>query len=201
MVYCFGGRLSRFFVFITIILWQLLTDRKHILYSLIPLFLNIILAFTSVELAWIGDYKQIFLPTLYFHSKLIPPPIIYFPWCLLLLLVLFSFVLRNQKISRKIQYFVFVGQIIITCVLIYFLFPIYGQFQFSLAQYKKLDYYTRMDRWDDIIKESKKTLNNLFHALSEYRLNGDQSVEIIFTIQSGRHAWFSAERVRDFFLP
>ena len=166
LLFWWAGSIAFLFV-ITIILWQLLTDRKHILYSFIPLLIFIILAYASINLAWIGDYKQIFLPILYFHSKLTPPLIIYFPWGLLLLLVLFSFVFRNQKISRNFQYFVFICQIIITCATIYYLFPIYGQFQFSLAQYKKLDYYTRMDRWDDIIEESKKPLNNLL--LAHYR--------------------------------
>lgn len=179
LLFWWAGSVAFLFV-ITIILWQLLTDRKHILYSFIPLLIFIILAYASINLAWIGDYKQIFLPILYFHSKLTPPLIIYFPWGLLLLLVIFSFVFRNQKISRNFQYFVFVGQIIITCVLIYFLFPNYGQFQFSLAQYKKLDYYTRMDRWDDIIKESKKPLNNLFHA---HYLN----IALMETNQLGKH--------------
>lgn len=165
ILFWWAGSVSFLFA-ITIILWQILTDRKHILYSLIPLILITILAYASVELAWIGDYKQIFLPTLYFHSRLSPPPIIYFSWALLLLLVLFSFVLRDQKISRKKQYLVFAGQIIITCFVIYYLLPIYGQF--SSMQYKKLDYYSRMNRWDDIIEESKKPINNLLHA---YYLN------------------------------
>lgn len=161
LLFWWAGSVAFLFA-LTIILWQLLADRKHILYCLIPLFLIVILAYVSVDLAWIGDYKQIFLPTLYFHPKLSPPSIIYFPWGLLLLLVLFSYVLRNQKISRKLQYLVFAGQIIITCFVVYYLLPIYGQF--SSLQYKKLDYYSRMNRWSDIIEESKKPINNLLYA-------------------------------------
>lgn len=164
LFWCAGS--VAFLFAIMIVLWQLLTDRKYILYSLIPLLLVIILAYVSVDFAWIGDYKQIFLPTLYFQSKLIPPLIIYFPWGLLLLLVLFSFALRDQKILKKFQYLVFTGQLIIACATIYYLLPVYGQF--SSAQYKKLDYYARMGRWDDIIEESKKPINNLLHA---YYLN------------------------------
>jgi len=161
LLFWWAGSISFLFA-ITVILWQLLTDRKHILYSFIPLFIITILAYASVNLAWIGDYKQIFLPTLYFQPKLTPPPIIYFPWGLLLLLVLFSFVLRNQKISWKFQLYTFVSQIIIACITTFYLLPIYGQF--PSVQYKKLDYYCRMGRWDDIIEESKKPINNLFHA-------------------------------------
>lgn len=165
LLFWWAGSVAFLFT-IMIVLWQLLTDRKYILYSLIPLLLVIILAYVSVDLAWIGDYKQIFLPTLYFQSKLIPPLIIYFPWGLLLLLVLFSFALRDKKISKKFQYLVFTGQLIIACATIYYLSPVYGQF--SSAQYKKLDCYARMGRWDAIIEESKKPINNLFHA---YYLN------------------------------
>lgn len=150
----------------SIILWQLLSDRKHLLAAFIPLALAVILAFASVKLAWVGDYKQIFLPTLYFHPRLTPPPIIYYPWLLLLLTVLFSFLWKGQKTSEKNYFFIFLGQLGIACIAIYFLLPIYGQF--SSAQYKKLDYYARMERWGDIIEESKKPISNLLYA---YYLN------------------------------
>ena len=129
---------------ITIIMWQLLTDRKQILYSIIPLSLILILTYVGVNLGWIGGYEQAFLPKLYFHSKVTPSPLIYFTWGLLLILILLSFVLKDKKISRKLQYLVFFCQIAIACIAIYYLIPKYGQF--SSSQYKKLDYYTRMGR-------------------------------------------------------
>lgn len=165
LLFWWAGSVAFLFA-VTIGLWQLLTDRKQVLQALVPLFVVIILAYVSVRLAWVGNYKQIFMPTLYFHPKLTPPTIIYFPWGILLLLVVVSYMLRNLKISRKFQYAVFVCQIIITPVIVYYLIPAYGQL--PSTEYKKMDYYVRMERWNDLVEESRKPIANYLHA---YYLN------------------------------
>jgi len=151
---------------IAIIILQLLIDRKHILYSFLPLALIFILAYIGVNSGWIGDYSLVFSPLLYYHHKMTPSPLIYYSWCLFLLLIFLTFVVNDIKISRKLHYFVFICQIVIVSAVIYFLLPKYGQL--LSAQYKQLDYYTRMGRFDEIIEESKKPINNLLHA---YYLN------------------------------
>ncbi len=147
---------------LTVIVWQLLSNKKQILYSFIPLALILILTYVGVNLGWIGDYKQAFLPRLYFHPKVTPLLLIYFSWGLLLVLVLLAFALKDKRISQKLQYIISLSQIAIACVVIYYLMPKYGQL--SSYQYKKLDYYTRMGRWGDIIEESKKPSSNLLQA-------------------------------------
>ena len=151
---------------IAIIILQLLIDRKHILYSFLPLALIFILAYICVNSGWIGDYSLVFSPLLYYHHKMTPSPLIYYSWCLFLLLIFLTFVVNDIKISRKLHYFVFICQIVIVSAVIYFLLPKYGQL--LSAQYKQLDYYTRMGRFDEIIEESKKPITNLLHA---YYLN------------------------------
>ncbi len=157
---------TAFLFALTVTLWQLLTARKRVLHALAPLFVFVILAYVSVRLSWVGEYKQTFLPSIYFHPKLTPPPIIYFPWGLLLLLVVISYLLLNLNISRRLQYVVVAIQLLIVPVIAYILIPTHGQR--SSAEYKKMDYYLRMERWNDIIEESKKPITNLLHA---YYLN------------------------------
>lgn len=157
---------AAFLFAVTVTLWQFLTTRKRVLHALTPLFVFVILAFVSVRLSWVGDYRQTFLPAIYFHPKLTPPPIIYFPWGLMLLLVAISHLLRNLNISRRLQYVVVAGQLLIVPVIVYTLIPTHGQH--SSAEYKKMDYYLRMEGWNDIIEGSKKPITNLLHA---YYLN------------------------------
>lgn len=157
---------TAFLFAVTVTLWQFLTTRKRVLHALTPLFVFVILAFVSVRLSWVGDYRQTFLPAIYFHPKLTPPPIIYFPWGLMLLLVVISHLLRNLNISRRLQYVVVAGQLLIVPVIVYTLIPTHGQH--SSAEYKKMDYYLRMEGWSDIIEGSKKPITNLLHA---YYLN------------------------------
>lgn len=157
---------AAFLFAVTVTLWQFLTTRKRVLHALTPLFVFVILAFVSVRLSWVGDYRQTFLPAIYFHPKLTPPPIIYFPWGLMLLLVAISHLLRNLNISRRLQYVVVAGQLLIVPVIVYTLIPTHGQH--SSAEYKKMDYYLRMEGWSDIIEGSKKPITNLLHA---YYLN------------------------------
>lgn len=157
---------AAFLFAVTVTLWQFLTTRKRVLHALTPLFVFVILAFVSVRLSWVGDYRQTFLPAIYFHPKLTPPPIIYFPWGLMLLLVVISHLLRNLNISRRLQYVVVAGQLLIVPVIVYTLIPTHGQH--SSAEYKKMDYYLRMEGWSDIIEGSKKPITNLLHA---YYLN------------------------------
>lgn len=157
---------TAFLFAVTVTLWQFLTTRKRVLHALTPLFVFVILAFVSVRLSWVGDYRQTFLPAIYFHPKLTPPPIIYFPWGLMLLLVVISHLLRNLNISRRLQYVVVAGQLLIVPVIVYTLIPTHGQH--SSAEYKKMDYYLRMEGWNDIIEGSKKPITNLLHA---YYLN------------------------------
>ncbi|WP_221405563.1 DUF6057 family protein [Dysgonomonas sp. Marseille-P4361] len=165
LLFWWGGSVA-FLFSIAVLLWELLTDKKKILLSLIPLCLLLILAYVSVHFAWIGGYEQIFTPSLYFGIGITIPSITYFAWGGLVLLILLAYGLRNQKISDKNGLFVLIGQVIIATVITYYLLPIYGQF--SSIQYKKLDYYARMERWNDIIEESKKPITNLLYA---YYLN------------------------------
>ncbi len=165
LLFWWAGPVAFLFV-VTVILWQLLTDRKGVAQALVPLAVFAVLTYVGVRLSWVGDYKQALLPTLFFHSKMTPPPMIYFPWALLLLLVAVSYLLRNLKISRGLQYTVVAVQLLVVPVIAYGLIPTYGQR--STADYKKMDYYFRMERWNDIIEESKKPITNLLHA---YYLN------------------------------
>ncbi len=151
---------------ITVTLWQCLTSRKRVLHALVPLFTVLVLAYASIRLSWVSDWKQALLPTFYFLHKLTPPPIIYFPSVLLWLLVVTSFTLRNLKGSKRLHYAAFIGQLIIVPLIVYWLMPIYGQR--SSAEYKKMDYYVRMERWNDLVEESRKPITNFLHA---YYLN------------------------------
>ncbi len=160
LLFWWAGSVAFLFV-LTIITWQLLTQRKQIAHALVPLSLLLILAYFSVERGWIGDYRQVFLPRLYFHPKLTPPSLIYYPWGLLFLLVLFSSLPGDRKMTRRRPYLIFFYQIAVASALLYFLLPKYGQL--SSTQYKKLDYFARMGRWDDIVEERKKPIQNLLH--------------------------------------
>ena len=151
---------------ITVTLWQCLTSRKQVLHALAPLFAVLILAYASIRLSWVSDWKQALLPIFYFHHKLTPPPLIYFPWVMLCLLVVTSFLLRNLKVSKRLQYASFIGQLIMVPLIAYWLIPTYGQR--SSAEYKQMDYYVRMERWNDLIEASRKPITNFLHA---YYLN------------------------------
>lgn len=160
LLFWWAGSVAFLFV-LTIITWQLLTQRKQIVHALVPLLLLLILAYLSVERGLVGDYQQVFLPTLYFHPKLTPPSLIYYPWGLLFLLVLFASLPWKRKMARKRLYLIFCCQMAVACAVLCFLLPKYGQL--SSAQYKKLDYYARMGRWNDIVEERKKPIQNLLH--------------------------------------
>ncbi len=126
------------------------TRKKNIYQSLPFLIVTVLCVLLSIRYAFPENSRLAFLPDLYYQVNILPEKIIYFPWIILLLLLLIAPWCCKLRISKyeKFIYPVFI-------ILIVF------GFKWGLDQYgnrklyflKKLDHYSRMEQWDKIIHE------------------------------------------------
>lgn len=115
----------------------------------------------SVYFAALGEYRFSFLPDAYYHTALMPKPVIYYSWISFPVILIISFWLRRrQKMvsSKKIVIAGSVLQVILLLLLCWWGVPQYGDKK--SIKVKELDYYTRTEQWDKIIEESKGPLTN-----------------------------------------
>lgn len=154
----FAGAVAFLFA-VSITVYELLNKTPKGYWSALSCLMGILLGICSVHFSWIGEYRLVFLPDVYYHPNLLPENVIYLSWIGLVLIILVSFKIKNRKLTGRKR---IVGEMIIQ-VLMLIIFGWWGVSEFrdkNAAQLKQLDYYARTEQWDLTIKECKGSLSN-----------------------------------------
>lgn len=132
--------------------WALLTCAEVLLVGL-----------CSVYFSMLGEYRFAFLPDGYYHRSLEPKTVIYYSWAYLLFVFLFAFLIRKRKTQPEMKRGIGEGvvQLILLGGLLYWGIPEYSD-QKS-AKLKELDYYTRMEQWDNVLKTCEGKVTNFLY--------------------------------------
>lgn len=141
-----------------VILYEFAVRSKFRYWSLAFIPFGFFLAEAALRMAWVGEYRLIVLPDIYYHSKLNPKNVIYFSWLALVLLFCMALGLKTLKEKKWIAW----SRVFISLAFI-ILFAGWGVREYGdqkSRQVKKLDYFARTAQWDEIIKESQGRLNN-----------------------------------------
>lgn len=154
---------SMYVLYTVLIVLYEFANRKPLRYwSLAFVVAVLLLGELSLRLALIGEYRLIFLPDLFYHSKLEPKPLIYFSWITFMLLfciALWIKSVKNKQIGFKL------AELTLPLVLVV-LYAVWGVREYGdqkAQQVKKLDYFARTGQWDEIIKESQGKLSNYLY--------------------------------------
>jgi hypothetical protein len=116
----------------------------------------------SVSLGVCGEYRHVFLPDRYYHSQLIPKSVIYYSWASLLLMELLACFLQKRKAtSRKRLLIGQAARLIILAALCLWGIPAYNDSK--SGKIKELDYYSRTEQWDKILKSCQGPLSNYLY--------------------------------------
>lgn len=112
--------------------------------------------------ALLGEYRLIFLPDMFYHTRLEPKSLIYFSWLILILLYSLALWLKPAKEKKKLLK---LAELTLPFVLV-LLFAVWGVREYGdqkAQQVKKLDYLSRTGQWDEVINESQGTLTNYLY--------------------------------------
>ncbi|MDR1557524.1 MAG: DUF6057 family protein [Tannerellaceae bacterium] len=120
----------------------------------------LLIGILSVYFAQYGEYRHAFLPDGYYHLSLLPRSVIYFSWCSLWLLVVASARLRQQERKRR-RWIESIVQIVFVAALCRWGIAEYSDRKSYLM--KELDYYSRTEQWDKLLKRCEGTLTNYLY--------------------------------------
>lgn len=144
------------------VLYEFGTGKPLRYWSLLLVLLVGILGEMSVRFALIGEYKLIFLPDMFYHTRLQPKSLIYFSHILLILLYAVALWLKPVK-EKKL--FFKLAELTLPFVFV-LLFAGWGLREYGdeKAQHvKKLDYFSRTGQWDEVINESRGSMTNYLY--------------------------------------
>lgn len=111
--------------------------------------------------AVIGEYRFAFLPDAYYHSRLMPPAVIYFSWVCLPAAMLVAWLLRKRAVSEKRRKRECLFQLLLAALLFGAGIPKYDDSK--SATLKELDYYAGRQQWDSIIEKCTGRLTNYLY--------------------------------------
>ncbi|MDD3063103.1 MAG: DUF6057 family protein [Massilibacteroides sp.] len=161
-MYWIGGSVYVLYV-ASVLLYELLKKTPYrYTVTLILIGLGALIGYLSIYFALQGEYRFAFLPDMFYHNKLIPKPPIYFSWVAHFLLFGLALLLKPRKVKKTVRC---VFELVFSLVVV-FLFTAWGIRQYGdqkSQQLKKLDYYARMEQWDEVINHSKGTLTNYLY--------------------------------------
>ena len=116
---------------------------------------TLLIGVCSVYFSMYGAYQFIFLPDDYYYFETEPRIAIYFSWISFLIIILLACFYRNrQNVSQRKWLAENVVQFLLVMVLCWWGIPRYGNLQSALS--KELDYYSRTEQWDKILKLCKR---------------------------------------------
>jgi hypothetical protein len=171
LLYWIAGPIAHLFALSFWLIAQL-RRQPHAYRYLLLLVESVLLSLASVYFAYVGSYSLAFLPDHYYQLKLVPEGVLYYAWIVYIAVLLATYwVAKQQAWSGKRLYFITSLQIVVLVVLLLKGVPIYDDAK--SYQMKKLDYYTRVGAWDQILEQSQGQLTNLLYmnylnlALSE----------------------------------
>jgi len=148
------------FLYILLVLLYEFGAKKPLRYwSLVFIVIGGVLGELSLQFAWIGEYRLVFLPDMFYHTKLEPKSLIYFSWITLILL--YCLALWLKPVKEKNTLLKLTGLTLpFVFVLVLAAWGIQEYGDRKAQQVKKLDYFSRTGQWDEILKESQGSLTN-----------------------------------------
>lgn len=159
-LYWFGGAVVNLYA-VSLLLWELLNNRKTSYWFLFPVMEAFLLSWLSIRMAWIGELRFAFLPDAYFHDRLTSPTVIYFAWISLPVVLILTCLFRKQTTNWKREAVISTVQLVFIGLLFYWSFPRYNDVK--SAYFKELDYHTRHGQWDTIIDRFQAKATNYLY--------------------------------------
>lgn len=181
-LYWFAGPVS--FLFATsLFIIELTTNsfhKKQLYWGLLPIWAAVV-SYLGVRFSFTDSFRMSFLPDLYYQRRVIPGLSVYLPWLLLIGGLAVSALFQKSK--KKSFRWVFYGiQAMVFAAVFVLGFNTLKDRRFY--QIQQLDYFSRNERWDDIIRTGKATagsnalvLNYVNLALANKGLLLDQLFE------------------------
>lgn len=196
-----AGSVSLLFA-VLVVIYELLSRTPRGYLSLFICTEVLLLGICGVYFSWIGEYRFTFLPDAYYHRNLEPKNVIYYSWICLPLILLVAFGLKNKKFDwpLKKRAVLWIGQLLVLGGLLYWGIPEFSDRK--SIKLKELDYYARMEQWDNIVEACKGKLTNFLYlcylnmALAE---KGELADKMFYFDQKGPQgvmvAWNKSEQV------
>lgn len=159
-LYWLGGAVYVLYILIAV-LYEFTGQSRLRYWSLAFIPFALLLAEAALRMAWIGEYRLILLPDMFYHSKLEPKMVIYFGWLAFLLLCGVALGLKPVKEKNGLAW----GSICVSLVLVV-VFAGWGVREYGdqkAKQVKMLDYFSRTGQWDEIIRASQGRLTNYLY--------------------------------------
>lgn len=142
-----------------VVLWEGMRRGLKGAWSLLPLAVTGCVAYLSVRLGWVGEWRLAFLPDGYYYGRLQPGRVIYYAWLVLPLILIVAYLLRNRPIaSRKTKLGALAVQLCLFILIYQWGISVYGDAGSALM--KELDYYSRTQQWDRLVDKCKGTQTN-----------------------------------------
>ncbi|MDR0843892.1 MAG: DUF6057 family protein [Tannerella sp.] len=173
---------------ISVSIYELLKKSPHDYFVMLFWIEALLIGVSSVYGSIYGAYRFVFLPDDYYVHNMQPRMVIYFPWLALLLLILLACISSKRVKIRKthllVQRLFQIGCVAVVCV--------WGLSQYDVKDgaylIAELDYYSRTEQWDKILKRSQETQANYLsicyvnRALAQQGVLGDK---LFFYEQAG----------------
>lgn len=156
------GSVTILFAFIVCVKELFEQPRKSYLF-LLPCLEAVFLAYLSVRMNWVGEYRFAFLPDMYYQHSLKPSRVLYLAWIMLPLVLAVVSLLRTKKaLSGKKRIAGWVFQLLVSVVFFSWGFHHYGGVR-SL-KYKEMEYYLRTKQYDRIIEMNESRVSNFLYG-------------------------------------
>ncbi|MDR1203010.1 MAG: DUF6057 family protein [Tannerellaceae bacterium] len=156
-----GGPVSILFA-ICIILYEMFYPGWHKLSVLLIAVEAVLIAVWSVYWGIMGSFRLAFLPDIYLYEELSSNRVVYELWIRLPILFFIALLFRNRKpLTQKREVMETVLQFLIIGVACWSDIPKHGDSK--SVKMKELDYYSRNEKWDDIIEACKTPMVDYAH--------------------------------------
>ena len=160
LFWCAGS--VAFLFTVCVFLWETANRFSKAYIFILPLLLVTALALWGVYASFAGDYRLLFLPDCYYTHRLRPGIIIYLSWFFLPAILLLCRFLRERKpVRQKRKYAESLLQLLFVVVVFWFGIKKFTDRGYDL--YKELNYYTRTEQWDKIIKQFNEEVSNYLY--------------------------------------
>jgi len=124
----------------------------------------IFIAYISIQLNLVGEYRFAFLPDMYYHNWIKPDSIaIYLSWISFPIIIICAYLFRKVKAAK--------GKTLIVSLIVQLALAVgffwYGFRQFGderSLKFKEMEYYSRTEQWDKIIEMNKGSINNYLYS-------------------------------------
>ena len=162
LLFVFAGPVAFLFA-ISVSVYELMSRTPKGYWALLTCAEVLLAGICSVYFSLLGEYRFVFLPDGYYHRSLEPKTVIYYSWACFLLVFLLAFLIKKRKALPGMKRKIGEGavQLVLLAGLLYWGIPNYSDRK--SAKLKELDYYTRMEQWDKVVKACEGKVTNFLY--------------------------------------